>query len=43
MIGTTTETVIRIMSRFKREQLVSGTASRLVILNLERLKAIASS
>ena len=43
MIGATTETVIRIMSRFKREQLVSGTANRLVILSLERLKAIASS
>ena len=43
MIGATTETVIRIMSRFKREQLVSGTANRLIILNLERLKAIASS
>lgn len=43
MIGATTETVIRIMGRFKREHLVSGTASRLVILNLERLKAVASS
>jgi CRP/FNR family transcriptional regulator, cyclic AMP receptor protein len=43
MVGTTTETVIRIMSRFKRERLVSGTANRLVILNLERLKALASS
>lgn len=43
MIGATTETVIRIMSRFKREQLVSGTANRLVILSLERLKSIASS
>ena len=43
MIGATTETVIRIMSRFKREQLVSGTANRLVILSLERLKSIASN
>src|SRR5215467_1526858 len=42
MIGATTETVIRILSRFKREHLVSGTANRLVILNLERLKAVAS-
>lgn len=42
MIGATTETVIRILSRFKRERLVSGTANRLVILNLERLKAVAS-
>lgn len=42
MIGATTETVIRIMSRFKRERLVSGTANRLVILNLEGLKAFVS-
>ena len=42
MIGATTETVIRIMSRFKRERLVSGTASRLVISNLERLKTFLS-
>lgn len=43
MVGTTTETVIRIMGRFKRDRLVSGTANRLVILNLDRLKAIASA
>ncbi len=43
MVGTTTETAIRIMSRFKREHLVSGTASRLVIRNLDRLRAIASA
>ncbi len=42
MVGTTTETVIRIMSRFKRQQLVSGTANRLIIRNLARLKGIAS-
>lgn len=42
MVGTTTETVIRIMSRFKQDQLVSGTAKRLVIRDLARLKAIAS-
>ena len=42
MIGATTETVIRIMSRFKRERLVSGTANRLVISNIERLKAFVS-
>ena len=41
MIGATTETVIRIMSRFKRAQLVSGTANRLVVLNLQQLKACA--
>ncbi|MEC4889324.1 MAG: Crp/Fnr family transcriptional regulator [Nitrospira sp.] len=43
MVGTTTETAIRIMSRFKRDRLVSGTATRLIILNLDRLKALASS
>jgi CRP-like cAMP-binding protein len=42
MIGATTETVIRIMSRFKRQRLVSGTANRLVILNQEQLKAFVS-
>lgn len=43
MVGATTETVIRIMSRFKRERLVSGTANRLVILNLEGLKTFLSN
>src|SRR5262245_36506977 len=43
MVGATTETVIRIMSRFKRERVVAGTANRLVILNPERLKTLASS
>jgi CRP/FNR family transcriptional regulator len=43
MVGTTTETVIRIMSRFKRDHLVAGTANRLVIRNLEKLKALAST
>jgi CRP/FNR family transcriptional regulator len=43
MVGTTTETVIRIMSRFKRQQLVSGTANRLVIRNLPKLRALASA
>jgi len=42
MIGATTETVIRIMSRFKRARLVSGTANRLVILNLQQLNTFAS-
>ena len=42
MVGTTPETVIRIMGRFKRDRLVSGTANRLIILNLERLKALAT-
>lgn len=43
MVGTTTETVIRIMSRFKRNQLVSGTANRLVIRDLQKLKSLAAS
>ncbi len=43
MVGTTTETAIRIMGRFKRDRLVSGTANRLVIRDLPRLKAIASA
>jgi CRP/FNR family transcriptional regulator len=43
MVGATTETVIRIMGRFKRDRLVSGTANRLVILDPERLKTLASS
>jgi CRP/FNR family transcriptional regulator len=43
MVGTTTETVIRIMGRFKRSQLVSGTANRLIIRDLGKLKAIASA
>ncbi len=42
MVGTTTETVIRIMSRFKRAHLVSGTANRLVILDISRLRKLAS-
>ena len=42
MVGTTTETVIRIMSRFKRSRLVSGTANRLVILDMVRLKTLVS-
>jgi len=32
MVGSTTETAIRIMSRFKRDRLVSGTAKRLAFL-----------
>jgi CRP/FNR family transcriptional regulator len=43
MVGTTTETVIRIMGRFKRQHLVSGTANRLLIRNLAGLKALASA
>jgi CRP-like cAMP-binding protein len=43
MVGTTTETVIRIMSRFKRGQLVSSTANRLVIRDITKLKALTSN
>jgi len=43
MVGITTETAIRIMSRFKRGQLVSGTANRLLIRDLPGLKVLASA
>lgn len=43
MVGVTTETAIRIMARFKKTHLVSGTASRLVIRDLPRLKQLAST
>ena len=43
MVGTTTETAIRIMSRFKRDRLVSGTATRLIIRDLAGLKSLASA
>ena len=42
-IPVTTETAIRIMSRFKRDRLVSGTANRLVIRDLPGLKTLASA
>ena len=42
MVGTTTETVIRIMSRFKRNHLVTGTANRILIRDLPKLKALAA-
>ncbi len=41
MVGITTEKSIRIMSRFKRDRLMSGTANLLVILDLPRLKKFA--
>lgn len=43
MVGVTTETAIRIMSWFKRDRLVSGTANRLLIRDLPGLKIIASA
>lgn len=42
MVGITTETAIRIMSRFKRARLVAGTAKRLTVLDLSRLKQLAA-
>ncbi len=42
MVGITTETAIRIMSRFKVAKLVTGTAKKLVILNLPQLRRIAT-
>src|SRR5881628_1802417 len=43
MAGITVETAIRIMSRFNRVKLVSGTAKRIVIRDLSKLKQLASS
>lgn len=42
MVGMTVETATRIMGRFKRDKLVSGTAKSLVIRNLARLQQIAA-
>jgi len=43
MVGVTTETAIRIMARFKKDRLVTGTAARLVIRDLSKLKLLAST
>jgi CRP/FNR family transcriptional regulator len=43
MTGVTLETAIRIMSQLKRARLVSGTAKRLIIHDLPRLKTLACS
>ncbi|WHZ21473.1 MAG: Transcriptional regulator, Crp/Fnr family [Nitrospira sp.] len=43
MVGVTTETAIRIMARFKKDRLVSGTAARLIIRDLHKLKLLAST
>jgi CRP/FNR family transcriptional regulator, cyclic AMP receptor protein len=42
MVGIRTETAIRIMSQFKRNRLVAGTAKRLIILDLPQLQRVAS-
>ena len=41
LVGLTMETTIRIMSRFRKQALVSGTAKSLVIRNLAALHQIA--
>ena len=43
MVGVTTETAIRIMARFKKLRLVAGTAARLVVRDLPRLKELAAA
>ncbi|MGH7231158.1 MAG: Crp/Fnr family transcriptional regulator [Nitrospiraceae bacterium] len=43
MTGITSETAIRIMSQLKKARLVSGTAKRLIIHDLPRLKTLTSS
>lgn len=42
MAGMTVETATRIMGRFKRDKLVSGTAKSLVIRNLAKLQQLAT-
>ena len=42
MTGVTVETATRIMGRFKRDKLVSGTAKSLVIRNLPRLQQLTA-
>ncbi|NKB82402.1 MAG: helix-turn-helix domain-containing protein [Nitrospirales bacterium] len=42
MAGLTVETTIRIMSRFKQAQMIWGTAKRLVVRDLSKLKALAT-
>ena len=42
MVGMTVETATRIMGRFKRDKLVSGTAKSLVIRNLAKLQQFST-
>jgi CRP/FNR family transcriptional regulator len=42
MTGVTVETATRIMGKFKRDKIVSGTAKSLVIRNLPRLQQLAA-
>jgi len=43
LVGVTTETAIRIMARFKKDRLVSGTAARLIVRDLAKLKLLSST
>ncbi len=43
MAGITVETAIRIMSRLKKRQLVSGTAKRLILHDLPALRRLAAA
>lgn len=43
MAGLALETAIRVMGRLKRARLVSGTAKRLLIVDLPGLQRLASS
>ena len=40
MVGVTLETVVRLLSQFKREKLIELTGKKIVLLNLERLRKI---
>lgn len=42
MVGITVETAIRLMGRLKRARVVSGTAKRIVIRDLSKLKRLAA-
>jgi CRP-like cAMP-binding protein len=41
IVGTATETVIRIMKEFKNEKIIESRGRKLLILNLDRLKEIS--
>ena len=42
MVGTTVETTIRVMSRFKRSGLVSDDSGKIIIRDIEKLKSVVS-
>jgi CRP-like cAMP-binding protein len=41
MAGLTKETTSRILSRFKKERIISGSGKQLIILDLPRLQQMA--